>query len=84
MKLSRNINIMPRKHELERRDAATDGLWRSNMVHLLRLVFNTSGVMGHECSIYHFNLELKLSVKRNDEGYYEVVRYLGSNSLFSC
>ena len=38
------------------------------------LVFTTSGVMGHKCSIYHKNLALKLSVKRN-EWYDEVVRY---------
>ena len=39
------------------------------------LIFTTTGVMGHECTIYHKNLAEKLSVKRN-ERYEDIVRYL--------
>ena len=39
------------------------------------LVFSTSGVMAHECLIYHKTLAEKLAVKKN-ERYEEVMRYL--------
>ena len=39
------------------------------------LVFSSSGVMAHECSIYHKALAEKLAVKKN-ERYEEVMRYL--------
>ena len=39
------------------------------------LVFSTSGVMSHECSVYHKALAEKLSEKRK-ERYEEVMRYL--------
>ena len=39
------------------------------------LVFSTSGVMAHECSIFHKTLAEKIAEKRN-ERYEEVVRYL--------
>ena len=39
------------------------------------LIFTTTGVMSHECSIFHKSLAEKISKKRGD-GYDEVVRYL--------
>ena len=39
------------------------------------LIFTTTGVMGHECAIYHKNLAEKISEKK-DELYSEVMRYL--------
>ena len=39
------------------------------------LVFSTSGVMAHECSIFHKTLAEKLATKKN-ERYEEVMRYL--------
>ena len=39
------------------------------------LVFSTTGVMAHECSIFHKNLAEKLSIKKH-ERYEEVMRYL--------
>ena len=39
------------------------------------LIFTTTGVMGHECSIFHKTLAQKLSKKRN-ERYEDAVRYL--------
>ena len=39
------------------------------------LVFSTTGVMAHECTIFHKNLAEKLSVKKN-ERYEEIMRYL--------
>ena len=39
------------------------------------LVFTTSGVMSHECSIYHKTLAEKLS-KKKEERYDVIVRYL--------
>ena len=39
------------------------------------LVFSTSGVMAHECLVFHKTLAEKLADKKN-ERYEEVVRYL--------
>ena len=39
------------------------------------LIFTTTGVMGHECSIYHKNLAEKISEKKN-ERYSDIMRYL--------
>ena len=39
------------------------------------LTFTTTGVMGHECSIFHKTLAEKLSAKKG-ERYEDVVRYL--------
>ena len=39
------------------------------------LVFSTTGVMSHECSIYHKALAEKISRKKGEE-YSEVMRYL--------
>ena len=39
------------------------------------LVFTTTGVMGHECSLFHKALAEKISKKRN-ENYGDVMRYL--------
>ena len=39
------------------------------------LIFTTSGVMGHECNIFHKALAEKLSLKKGDR-YDEVMRYL--------
>ena len=39
------------------------------------LIFSTSGVMAHECAIFHKSLAEKLAEKKN-ERYEEVVRYL--------
>ena len=39
------------------------------------LIFTTTGVMGHECSIFHKSLAEKISAKR-DERYDDVMRYL--------
>ena len=39
------------------------------------LVFTTTGVMSHECSIFHKSLAEKLSSKKN-ERYEDIMRYL--------
>ena len=39
------------------------------------LVFTTTGVMGHECSIFHKALAEKISTKKN-ERYDDIMRYL--------
>ena len=39
------------------------------------LIFTTTGVMGHECSLYHRNLAEKISHKKG-ERYEDVIRYL--------
>ena len=39
------------------------------------LVFSTTGVMAHECSVYHKALAQKLSEKKN-ERYEDIMRYL--------
>ena len=69
------ISSVLRKHELEKKRHYNKRIMEVEHGTFTPLVFTTSGVMGHECSIYHKNLALKLSVKRN-ERYDEVVRYL--------
>ena len=39
------------------------------------MIFTTTGVMSHECSVYHKALAEKISSKR-DERYEDVMRYL--------
>ena len=39
------------------------------------LIFTTTGVMGHECSIFHKALAEKISIKKN-ERYDDVMKYL--------
>ena len=39
------------------------------------LIFTTTGVMSHECSVYHKALAEKISVKQH-ERYEDVMRYL--------
>ena len=39
------------------------------------LIFTTTGVMGHECSIFHKTLAEKISLKKN-ERYEDIIRYL--------
>ena len=46
------------------------------------LVFTTTGVMGHECSIFHKALAEKISTKKN-ERYEDIMRYLRVK-LISC
>ena len=45
------------------------------------LIFTTSGVMGHECSVFHKSLAEKLSVKKG-ERYSDVMQYLRVNLSF--
>ena len=45
------------------------------------LIFTTSGVMGHECNIFHKALAEKLSQKKGDR-YDEVMRYLRVKTSF--
>jgi hypothetical protein len=39
------------------------------------LVFTTTGVMAHECTVFHRSLAEKISLKRN-ERYEDIMRYL--------
>ena len=69
------VSSVLRRHELEKKRNYNRRIMEVEHGTFTPLVFTTSGVMGHECSIYHKNLALKLSLKRN-ERYEEVVRYL--------
>ena len=69
------ISSVLRKHELEKKRHYNKRIMEVEHGTFTPLVFTTSGVMGHECSIYHKNLALKLSLKKN-ERYEVVVRYL--------
>ena len=64
-----------RKHEMEKKRNYNRRVMEVEHGTFTPLVFSTSGVMAHECSIFHKTLAEKLAEKRN-ERYEEVVRYL--------
>ena len=69
------VSSVLRRHELEKKRCYNRRIMEVEHGTFTPLVFTTSGVMAHECSIYHKNLAQKLSVKKN-ERYEEIVRYL--------
>ena len=69
------LNAVLRKHEQEKKRAYNKRIMEVEHGTFTPLVFTTTGVMSHECSIYNKNLAHKLSLKKN-ERYDEIVRYL--------
>ena len=63
------------KHELEKKRNYNRRIMEVEHGSFTPLVFTTSGVMSHECSIFHKALAEKISVKQG-ERYEEVMRYL--------
>ena len=70
-----SIKSILRKHELEKKRAYNKRVMDIEHGSFTPLIFTTTGVMGHECAIYHKNLAEKISEKK-DELYSEVMRYL--------
>ena len=64
-----------RKHEQAKKRAYNKRVMEVEHGSFTPLIFTTTGVMGHECSVYHKNLAQKISEKK-DEQYSEVMRYL--------
>ena len=64
-----------RKHENEKKRCYNRRIMEIEHGTFTPLVFTTTGVMGHECSIYHKALAEKLAVKKG-ERYDDIVRYL--------
>ena len=69
------IKSVLRKHETEKKANYNRRVMLVEHGTFTPLVFTTSGVMGHECTIYHKTLAQKISVKKN-ERYDDVMRYL--------
>ena len=73
----RNMTLksITRKHELEKKRNYNKRVMEVEHGSFTPLVFTTSGVMGHECSIYHKSLAQKISDKRKEK-YEDIIRYL--------
>ena len=69
------IKSVLRKHETEKKRNYNRRVMEVEHGTFTPLVFTTTGVMGHECSIFHKNLAEKLSQKKN-ERYDVIMRYL--------
>ena len=69
------LKTVLRKHELEKKRNYNRRIMEVEHGTFTPLVFSTSGVMAHECSVFHKTLAEKISEKKN-ERYEDVVRYL--------
>ena len=69
------LKAILQKHELEKKRNYNRRIMEVEHGSFTPLVFTTSGVMSHECSIFHKALAEKISVKQG-ERYEEVMRYL--------
>ena len=70
-----SIKSVLRAHEQQKKRAYDRRVMEVEHGSFTPLVFTTTGVMGHECSVYHKNLAEKLSEKK-DEDYSEIMQYL--------
>ena len=70
-----SLKAVLKKHELEKKRLYNRRIMEVEHGSFTPLVFTTSGVMSHECSIFHKSLAEKISLKRGDR-YEEVVRYM--------
>ena len=70
-----SIKAVLRKHESEKKRQYNRRIIEVEHGSFTPLIFTTTGVMSHECSIFHKSLAEKISKKRGDR-YEEVVRYL--------
>ena len=73
--LNSSLKSVLRKHENDKKLNYNRRVMEVEHGTFTPLVFSTSGVMAHECLVYHKTLAEKLSEKRN-ERYEEVMRYL--------
>ena len=70
-----SLKSVLRKHEQEKKRCYNKRIMEVEHGTFTPLVFTTTGVMSHECAIFHKCLAHKLSVKKN-ERYEEIVRYM--------
>ena len=69
------IKAVLRKHEAEKKRQCNRRVMEVEHGSFTPLIFTTTGVMSHECSIFHKSLAEKISAKRG-ERYEEVMRFL--------
>ena len=69
------------KHEKEKKRHYNRRIMEIEHGTFTPLIFTTSGVMGHECNIFHKALAEKLSQKKGDR-YDEVMRYMRVKTSF--
>ena len=69
------LKAILRKNELEKKRGYNRRVMEVEHGTFTPLVFTTSGVMGHECSIFHKALAEKIS-KKKGERYDDIMRYL--------
>ena len=72
---SSSIKAVLRKHEIEKKRNYNRRIMEVEHGTFTPLIFTTTGVMGHECSIFHKALAEKISIKKN-ERYDDVMKYL--------
>ena len=70
-----SLKSVLRSHEMEKKREYNRRVMEVEHGTFTPLIFTTTGVMGHECSIFHKSLAEKISAKR-DERYDDVMRYL--------
>ena len=73
--LNSSLKSVLRKHEMEKKREYNRRIMEVEHGTFTPLVFSTTGVMAHECSVYHKTLAEKICEKKN-ERYEEVMRYL--------
>ena len=69
------VKSILRSHELKKKCFYNRRIMEVEHGSFTPLIFTTTGVMGHECSVFHKTLAEKLSKKRN-ERYDDAVRFL--------
>ncbi len=70
-----SVKSVLRKHEQKKKRNYNRRVMEVEHGTFTPLIFTTTGVMGHECSVFHKTLAEKLSTKKNEK-YEDVVRYL--------
>ena len=70
-----SLKTILRNHEQEKKRCYNRRVMEVEHGTFTPLIFTTTGVMSHECSVFHKSLAEKLSLKK-DERYDDVMRYL--------
>ena len=70
-----SLKSILKKHELDKKRCYNRRIMEVEHGSFTPLVFTTTGVMSHECAIFHKALAEKISTKR-EERYEEIMRFL--------
>ena len=70
-----SLRAITKKHELEKKRCYNRRIMEVEHGTFTPLVFTTTGVMSHECSVFFKSLSEKISIKRG-ERYEEIMRFL--------